>query len=115
MGLGMPSFWFGIILIVLFSVDLHWFPVGGYGTSFWPHLHSLILPGLCAAIGIVPVLIRSLRVGMLEVLGADYVATARARGCARRGSPSCTSPATPSSRRSPCSASTSPTSSGARS
>ena len=80
MGLGMPSFWFGIILIVLFSVDLHWFPVGGYGTSFWAHLHSLLLPGLCAAIGIVPVLIRSLRVGMLEVLGADYVATARAKG-----------------------------------
>ena len=55
MGLGMPSFWFGIILIVLFSVDLHWFPVGGYGTTFWAHLHSLLLPGLCAAIGIVPV------------------------------------------------------------
>jgi peptide/nickel transport system permease protein len=80
MGLGMPSFWFGIILILLFSVDIHWFPVGGYGTTFWQHLHSLLLPGLCAAIGIVPVLIRSLRVGMLEVLGADYVATARAKG-----------------------------------
>jgi peptide/nickel transport system permease protein len=80
MGLGMPSFWFGVILIVLFSVDVHWFPVGGYGTTFWEHLHSLVLPGFCAAIGIVPVLIRSLRVGMLEVLGADYVATARAKG-----------------------------------
>jgi len=80
MGLGMPSFWFGIILIVLLSVDVHLFPVGGYGTSFWAHLHSLVLPGLCAAIGIVPVLIRSLRVGMLEVLSADYVATARAKG-----------------------------------
>jgi len=80
MGLGMPSFWFGIILIVLLSVDVHVFPVGGYGTSFWTHLHSLVLPGLCAAIGIVPVLIRSLRVGMLEVLSADYVATARAKG-----------------------------------
>jgi len=80
MGLGMPSFWFGIILILLFSVDLHWFPVGGYGSTLWQHLDSLVLPGLCAAIGIVPVLIRSLRVGMLEVLGADYVATARAKG-----------------------------------
>jgi peptide/nickel transport system permease protein len=80
LGLGMPSFWFGIILILLFSVDLHWFPVGGYGTTLWQHLDSLLLPGLCTAIGIVPVLIRSLRVGMLEVLGADYVATARAKG-----------------------------------
>jgi peptide/nickel transport system permease protein len=80
MGLGMPSFWFGIILILFFSVDLHWFPVGGYGTTLWQHLDSLVLPGLCAAMGIVPVLIRSLRVGMLEVLGADYIATARAKG-----------------------------------
>ncbi len=80
LGLGMPSFWLGIILIVLFAVDLHWFPVGGYGTTFWQHMHSLVLPGFCAAFGIVPVLIRSLRVGMLEVLGADFVATARAKG-----------------------------------
>ena len=80
LGLGMPSFWLGIILIIAFSVDLHWFPVGGYGTTFWQHVHSLLLPGLCAAFAIVPVLIRSLRVGMLEVLGADFVATARAKG-----------------------------------
>jgi len=80
MGLGMPSFWLGIILIIVFSVDLHWFPVGGYGTTFWQHVHSLVLPGLCAAFAIVPVLIRSLRVGMLEVLGADFIATARAKG-----------------------------------
>jgi peptide/nickel transport system permease protein len=80
MGLGMPKFWLGIIMIIFFSLDLHWFPVGGYGTTLWQHLYSLVLPGLCAAFAIVPVLIRSLRVGMLEVLGADYVATARAKG-----------------------------------
>lgn len=79
-GLGMPSFWFGILMIIVFALDLHLFPVGGYGTTFVQHLHSLILPGLCAAFGIVPVLIRSLRVGMLGVLDADYVATARAKG-----------------------------------
>lgn len=79
-GLGMPSFWIGIILIILFGIDLHWFPVGGYGSGPWGQIHSLVLPGLCAAIGIMPVLIRSLRVGMLEVLGADFVATARAKG-----------------------------------
>ena len=67
-------------MIIFFSLDLHWFPVGGYGTTLWQHLYSLVLPGLCAAFAIVPVLIRSLRVGMLEVLGADYVATARAKG-----------------------------------
>jgi peptide/nickel transport system permease protein len=79
-GLGMPSFFFGIILIIVFSVDLHWFAVGGWGVSFSDHLRSLVLPGLTAAIAIVPVLIRSLRVGMLEVIESDFVATARAKG-----------------------------------
>jgi peptide/nickel transport system permease protein len=82
-GLGMPSFFFGIILIVVFSVDLHWFPVGGWGLTFGDHLRALILPGLTAAIAIVPILIRSLRVGMLEVVEADFVATARAKGLRR--------------------------------
>jgi peptide/nickel transport system permease protein len=79
-GLGMPSFFFGIILIIVFSVDLHWFAVGGWGVSFSDHLRSLVLPGLTAAIAIVPVLVRSLRVGMLEVIESDFVATARAKG-----------------------------------
>jgi peptide/nickel transport system permease protein len=80
LGLGMPSFFFGIILIIFFSVNLHLFPVGGWGVSFGDHLRSLVLPGLTAAIAIVPVLIRSLRVGMLEVMESDFVATARAKG-----------------------------------
>jgi peptide/nickel transport system permease protein len=79
-GLGMPSFFFGIMLIIFFSVDLRWFAVGGWGLSFGDHLRSLVLPGLTAAIAIVPVLSRSLRVGMLEVIGSDFVATARAKG-----------------------------------
>jgi peptide/nickel transport system permease protein len=79
-GLGMPSFFFGIILIIVFAVDLHWFTVGGWGTTLPSHLRSLVLPGLTAAIAIVPVLIRSLRVGMLEVIESDFVATARAKG-----------------------------------
>ncbi len=79
-GLGMPSFFFGIILIIVFAVDLHWFSVGGWGTTFTGHLRSLVLPGLTAAIAIAPVLIRSLRVGMLEVIESDFVAAARAKG-----------------------------------
>jgi len=79
-GLGMPSFFFGIILIIVFAVDLHWFSVGGWGTTFAEHLRSLVLPGLTAAIAIAPVLIRSLRVGMLEVIESDFVAAARAKG-----------------------------------
>ena len=79
-GLGMPSFFFGIILIIVFAVDLHWFSVGGWGTTPAEHLRSLVLPGLTAAIAITPVLIRSLRVGMLEVIESDFVAVARAKG-----------------------------------
>ena len=79
-GLGMPSFFFGIILIIVFAVDLHWFSVGGWGTTPAEHLRSLVLPALTAAIAITPVLIRSLRVGMLEVIESDFVAAARAKG-----------------------------------
>jgi peptide/nickel transport system permease protein len=79
-GLGMPAFWFGIVLIEIFAVHLRWLPVGGWGTSFVQHVEGLILPGLTAAFAIVPILVRSLRVGMAEVLDADFIATARAKG-----------------------------------
>jgi peptide/nickel transport system permease protein len=79
-GLGMPAFWIGIVLIEIFAVNLKILPVGGWGTTFGDHVKSLILPGLTAAFAIVPILVRSLRVGMLEVLESDFVASARARG-----------------------------------
>jgi peptide/nickel transport system permease protein len=76
----MPSFWFGIVLIEIFALRLHLLPVGGAGTSLTGHLRSLVLPALTASLAIVPLLVRSLRVGMIEVLDSDYVATARAKG-----------------------------------
>jgi len=79
-GLGTPSFFLAIVLIIVFAVDLHWFSVGGWGTTVPEHLRGLVLPGLTAAIAIVPVLIRSLRLGMLDVIGSDFVAAARAKG-----------------------------------
>lgn len=80
LGLGMPAFWFGIVLIEIFALRLHLLPVGGAGSGLWGHIESLILPGLTASFAIVPLLVRSLRVGMLEVLGADFVAAGRANG-----------------------------------
>jgi peptide/nickel transport system permease protein len=79
-GLGMPSFWFGIVLIEIFALRLHVLPVGGSGSSPAGFARSLVLPGLTAALAIVPLLVRSLRVGMIEVLDSDFVATARAKG-----------------------------------
>ena len=79
-GLGMPQFWVGIMLLLLFSVTFKIFPVGGYGSGFVAHLGYLFLPALTLAISISPVIIRSLRTSMLTVLESDYVATARSKG-----------------------------------
>jgi len=82
-GMAMPAFWVGLILILVFGVALRWLPVGGVGTSPADPLRSLILPALTVAIGMSPPLIRSLREQLLEVLDADFVVTLKA---ARLGS-----------------------------
>jgi peptide/nickel transport system permease protein len=79
-GLGMPPFWIGIILVEVFALKIRLFPVDGYGTGFTGHLRSMFLPSLTVAIGMAPVIIRSLRASMLDVLGADFVSTARSKG-----------------------------------
>lgn len=79
-GLGMPAFWVGILLTYALALKIRLFPVGGYGTGFVGHLHAMFLPALTVAIGMAPVVIRSLRASMLNVLGAEYVTTARAKG-----------------------------------
>jgi peptide/nickel transport system permease protein len=77
-GMAMPAFWVGLILILVFGVALRWLPVGGIGTSPADPLRSLILPALTVAIGMSPPLIRSLREQLLEVLDADFVVTLKA-------------------------------------
>ncbi len=83
-GLGMPAFWVGIMLILFFALKLRWFPVAGYGTGFAGHLHAMFLPSLTVTLAIAPILIRSLRASMLNVLEADYVTTARSKGLPER-------------------------------
>lgn len=83
-GLGMPAFWFGIVLIEVFAVHVHLLPVGGWGSTPAQHLEGLVLPALTAAFAIIPILVRSLRVGMVEVLDAEFVATVRAKGIGER-------------------------------
>jgi peptide/nickel transport system permease protein len=79
-GLGLPAFWFGLILQTWLGTKLRLFPVTGYGTGFTGHLRSMFLPALTVAVALCPVLIRSLRTSMLAVLGAEFVTTARAKG-----------------------------------
>lgn len=75
-----PSFWLGILLILLLSLQLHLFPVAGYGESFVDHLRYLFLPALTLALGLSAVLIRNLRGQIILVQRSDYVRTARAKG-----------------------------------
>jgi peptide/nickel transport system permease protein len=79
----MPPFWVGLVLILLLSLDVHVFPVAGYGTTFVEHLYDLFLPALTIALGFAAILIRTLRNGILGILRADYIDTARAKGLAR--------------------------------
>lgn len=82
--LGMPSFWVGIMVIMLLAIRLPVFPVGGYGSTLSGHLYAMVLPALTIAVSIAPMTIRSLRASMIEVLQADYILTAKAKGVATR-------------------------------
>lgn len=78
-----PGFWFGIMLIILFSVTLRWLPPSGYLPFFQDPLGSLqlmLMPSLALATGFTGVLIRQVRSSVLEVLNEDYITTARSKG-----------------------------------
>lgn len=75
MGQAMPSFWFGLLLIVFLSIRLGWLPPSGSNT--WRHF---IMPTIVLGYYAMPAIMRLTRAGMLEVLGADYIRTARAKG-----------------------------------
>ncbi|KYG30863.1 ABC transporter permease [Alkalihalobacillus trypoxylicola] len=84
-GLAAPNFWIGIMVIMLFSVQLGWTPVGGVATigaefSILDRLHHLILPALVLATADMAGLTRYTRSSMLEVINQDYIRTARAKG-----------------------------------
>jgi len=79
-GQALPTFWFALILIIVFGVRLQWLPVSG--ADSWRHF---VLPCVTLAYFAMPALMRLTRAGMLDVLGADYIRTARAKGL-REGS-----------------------------
>ncbi|MEU7880197.1 ABC transporter permease [Microbispora bryophytorum] len=79
-GLGLPAFLLGIVLILVFGLKLGWFPVGGYGDSLAEHLRGIVLPGITVALTLAPIVIRSLRASMIEVLSSDYIVTAHSKG-----------------------------------
>src|SRR3989442_11040564 len=87
-GLSTPNFWLGIMLILLFSVTLGWLPASGYVSPFEDlkaNLAAMIMPAFVLGNAIAAVLMRHTRSAMLQVLNADYVRTARAKGLDDRG------------------------------
>jgi peptide/nickel transport system permease protein len=87
LGLAMPGFWLGILLIIVFGVQLDWLPVFGYSPiedGFWDWLSRLILPALATGTGFGAILARQTRSAMLEVLSQDYIRTAYAKGMRER-------------------------------
>ena len=83
-GLSMPVFYVGLALLTVFAARLRWFPVGGYGDGWADRIYHLLLPALTLGASLAAVVMRSLRAAIVDVLGAEYVDFARAKGLATR-------------------------------
>ncbi|MCF7700742.1 ABC transporter permease [Loktanella sp. M215] len=79
-GLSMPVFYVGLILLTVFGAKLRWFPVGGYGDGFLDHIYHLFLPAVTLALSLSAILMRNLRSAIIGVVDAEYVTFARAKG-----------------------------------
>jgi peptide/nickel transport system permease protein len=90
-GMAIPNFWFAILLILLFAVQLQWVSAGGFvgwleddGGGLWPGIKALLLPALALAVVQAAILARVTRSAVLEVMREDFVRTARAKGLSKR-------------------------------
>jgi peptide/nickel transport system permease protein len=79
-GYAIPDFYLGALFLIAFALNLGWFPINGGGTGFWDRMHHVFLPALTLAMVKTAFIGRLTRTSLLEVLGKDYVRTARAKG-----------------------------------
>lgn len=83
LGIAVPNFWFAMLLVALFAIKLRWFAAGGFpgwDEGFWINIKALSLPAVALALPQASILARVTRSSLLEVLGQDYMRTARAKG-----------------------------------
>ncbi|MGI9509435.1 MAG: ABC transporter permease [Geminicoccaceae bacterium] len=87
LGVAIPNFWFALLMILVFAVQLGWLSTGGFAgweSGFWPGLSSLLMPAISLALPQAAILARVTRSSMLETLGEDYIRTARAKGLSKK-------------------------------
>ena len=82
--LSMPVFYIGLVLLITLAAGLRWFPVGGIGDGFFQDLYYLFLPALTLALSLSAILLRNLRASLIEVLHAEFIDFATAKGLRRR-------------------------------
>lgn len=87
LGIAVPNFWFAMLLVLVFSINLRWFGAGGFPgweVGFWPAIKALTLPAVALALPQASILARVMRSSVLETLDQDYIRTARAKGLSER-------------------------------
>ena len=87
LGVAVPNFWFAMMLVLIFAINLRWFAAGGFvgwEAGFWAGLHALTLPAIALALPQAAILARVMRSSLLDVLGEDFMRTARAKGLSPR-------------------------------
>ncbi|MFW8593972.1 ABC transporter permease [Cribrihabitans neustonicus] len=87
LGVAVPNFWFAMMLVLIFAINLRWFGAGGFPgweAGLWAGLHALTLPAIALALPQAAILARVMRSALLDILGEDFMRTARAKGLTRR-------------------------------
>lgn len=87
LGVAIPNFWFAMMLVLIFAINLRWFNAGGFpgwDKGFWVAMHGLTLPAIALALPQAAILTRVMRSALLDILGEDFMRTARAKGLSRR-------------------------------